>query len=121
MDANHKLSRRDLIKGIVAGAVVGGIAGLVGGLGIEAQAAEAFKLIDEQKDFSAKALGYFSDGTKTQRKDPREKCFNCKQYKKVGVVDKVEVGKCSLLAKGLVKETGWCRSYVKDEAIYKKS
>lgn len=121
---NGKLHRRKVLKGLLAGAVatgVGGVAGAVGGLGFYANAAEAIKLIDEQKDYSAKALGFFHDGTKTKRKDPKERCGTCKQFKKTAVVDSVNVGKCSLLAKGLVKETGWCRSYVKDETLYKKS
>ena len=88
----------------------------------ETNAAEAVKLIDEQKDFSARALGFHHDGGKNpDRKDPKQKCGTCKQYKKVTVVDGVDVGKCGLLAKGLVKETGWCRSYLKDEALYKKA
>jgi hypothetical protein len=66
----------------------------------EAQASEKteLKLIDEQKDFSARALGFKHDGAKTERKDPKERCGNCKQFKKAGVVDGVDVGKCSLLA-----------------------
>ncbi|HVO92952.1 MAG TPA: high-potential iron-sulfur protein, partial [Terriglobales bacterium] len=80
------------------------------------------KLIDEQKDFSARALGFHHDGGKNpDRKDAKQRCENCKQYKKVAVMDGVDVGKCSLLAKGLVKSTGWCRSYLKDEALYKKA
>jgi len=124
MDRNDKLSRREVLKRIVASTVVGGIAGVtgvVGSLCSEAQAAEAVKLIDEQKDYSARALGFFHDGSKTKRNDPKEKCGNCKQFKKAALVDGVEVGKCSLLAKGLVKSSGWCRSYLKDEALYKKS
>jgi hypothetical protein len=66
----------------------------------QADAAEAMKLIDEQKDFSARALGYAHDGKKTKRTDPKEHCGNCKQYKKTGVVDGAEVGKCSLPCQG---------------------
>lgn len=124
MNENGKLNRRKALKRLIAGAVStssAGIAGVIGGLGTQASAAEAIKLIDEQKDYSAKALGFFHDGAKTKRKDAKEKCGNCKQYKKTAVVDGVNAGKCSLLAKGLVKETGWCRSYVKDEALYRKS
>lgn len=124
MDDNTKMDRREVLKGLLAGAVVTGVAGVaavVGDFGAEVSAAEAIKLIDEQKDFSAKALGFFHDGKKTKRTDAKESCGNCKQYKKTAVVDGVNVGKCSLLAKGLVKETGWCRSYVKDEVLYKKS
>ncbi|HTN71607.1 MAG TPA: high-potential iron-sulfur protein, partial [Methylomirabilota bacterium] len=114
MDLKEKLTRRDVLKSIVAGAVVTGIAGVaevVGNLASEGNAAEALKLIDEQKDFSAKALGFHHEGGKNpDRKDPKERCGNCKQFKKVSVMDGVAVGKCSLLAKGLVKETGWCRS-----------
>jgi hypothetical protein len=124
MHANEKFTRRDVLKNVVAGAVAAGIAGFVGRTGFlptEAKAAEALKLIDEQKDFSAKALGFHHDGGKTKRTDPKERCGTCKQFKKAGVVDGVDVGKCSLLAKGLVKSTGWCRSYLKDEALYKKA
>ena len=126
MNSDKKYARREVIKTLLTGAVttgLGSVARMAGNLGSEAQAAEKvdLKLIDEQKDFSAKALGFFHEGSKTARKDPREHCSNCKQYKKVGVVDGVDVGKCSLLAKGLVKSTGWCKSYLKDPALYSKS
>jgi hypothetical protein len=117
------MGRRQIIKALAAGAVVTGLNGLASGgkyLGLEADAAEPVKLIDEQKDYSARALGFAHDGNKTKRTDPKEKCSNCKQYKKASVVDGAEVGKCSLLAKGLVKSTGWCRSYLKDPALYGK-
>ena len=126
MNSDKKYARREVIKTLLAGVITTGLGTVVrmaGNLGSEAQAAEKvdLKLIDEQKDFSAKALGFFHDGNKTARKDPRERCSNCKQYKKVGMVDGAEVGKCSLLAKGLVKSTGWCKSYLKDPALYSKS
>jgi hypothetical protein len=117
------MGRRQIIKALAAGAVVAGLDGIAsvsGRFGLQADAAEALKLIDEQKDYSARALGFAHDGNKTKRTDPKERCGNCKQYKKTGVVDGVEVGKCSLLAKGLVKSTGWCRSYLKDPALYGK-
>jgi hypothetical protein len=124
MHANEKFTRRDALKTIVAGAVAAGITGFAGRVGFlvtKTNAAEALKLIDEQKDFSAKALGFSHDGSKTKRTDPKERCGTCKQFKKAAVLDGVDVGKCSLLAKGLVKSTGWCRSYVKDEVLYKKA
>jgi hypothetical protein len=123
MERKESLNRRALIKSLMAGAIVAGLSGVesIGNrLVSEADAAEAIKLIDEQKDFSAKALGFAHDGSKTKRTDPKEHCGNCKQYKKTGMVDGAEVGKCSLLAKGLVKSTGWCRSYLKDPALYGK-
>ena len=116
MNADQTLNRRGVLKRIVVGAMVAGMdrfAGVPILLDSQADAAEALKLIDEQKDYSARALGFKHDGAQTQRKDPKERCDNCKQYKKVGVVDGVAVGKCSLLAKGLVKSTGWCKSYRK--------
>ena len=126
MHWNEQYTRRNLIRALLVGAVTVGlrsVASLARNMGSDAEAAEKvdLKLIDEQKDFSAKALGFFHDGNKTARKDPREHCSNCKQYKKVGVVDGIDVGKCSLLAKGLVKSTGWCKSYLKDPALYSKS
>jgi hypothetical protein len=123
MKLDDSMGRRQIIKALAAGAVVAGldgVAGLSSRFGLQADAAEALKLIDEQKDYSARALGFAHDGTKTKRTDPKEKCSNCKQYKKTGAVDGAEVGKCSLLAKGLVKHSGWCRSYVKDPTLYGK-
>jgi hypothetical protein len=125
MDAKGTLYRRDVLKRIVVGAMVAGmdrVAGMAVSLDSQARAAESLKLIDEQKDFSARALGFHHDGAKSpDRKDPKEHCGNCKQFKKAGVVDGVDVGKCSLLAKGLVKSTGWCKQYLKDPALYSKS
>lgn len=124
MDMNDRISRRELLRGVFAGAFVSSIAGIIElarTVDSEVYAAEAVKLIDEQKDYSARALGFFHDGSKTKRTDAKERCGTCKQFKKVAVVDGVEVGKCSLLAKGLVKQTGWCRSYLKDETLYKKA
>jgi hypothetical protein len=125
MNADETLNRRGVLKRIVVGAMVAGmdrVAGVATLLDSQANAAEALKLIDEQKDFSARALGFHHDGAKSpDRKDPKERCGNCKQFKKAGVVDGVDVGKCSLLAKGVVKSTGWCKSYLKDPALYSKS
>jgi hypothetical protein len=124
MNADETINRRGVLKCIVVGAMVAGVDrvwGVANLLDTRANAAEALKLIDEQKDFSARALGFKHDGTQTQRKDPKERCDNCKQYKKVGVVVDVALGKCSLLTKGLVKSTGWCKSYLKDPALYSKS
>jgi hypothetical protein len=121
MNAGEILNRRGVLKRIVVGAMVAGMDRVAGVLDSQARAAEAPKLIDEQKDFSARALGFHHDGAKSpDRKDPKEHCGNCKQFKKAGVVDGVDVGKCSLLAKGLVKSTGWCKSYLKDPALYGK-
>jgi len=122
MDPDEKFTRRDLLKTVITSALVAGVGGIAETLGSHVNAAEAIKLIDEQKDFSAKALGFHHEGGKNlDRKDPKERCGNCKQFKKVTVMNGVAVGKCSLLAKGLVKETGWCRSYLKDEVLYKKA
>jgi hypothetical protein len=124
MNEQNEFNRRAVIKTLVAGAVVSGLAcvlSIVDGSYSRSNAADALKLIDEQKDFSARALGFAHDGGKTKRTDPKERCGTCKQFKKVAVLDGVDVGKCSLLAKGLVKSTGWCRSYLKDEALYKKA
>jgi hypothetical protein len=123
MEPTELAGRRHIIKTLLAGAVDTGLNALASGgkyLGLQANAAEPVKLIDEQKDYSAKALGFAHDGSKTKRTDPKENCGNCKQYKKASVVDGVEAGKCSLLAKGLVKSTGWCRSYLKDPVLYGK-
>ena len=64
MHSDKKYTRRDVIRTLLAGAVTIGlesVARLVGNLGSDALAAEKveLKLIDEQKDFSAKALGFF--------------------------------------------------------------
>jgi hypothetical protein len=123
MKLEDSLGRRQIVRVLAAGAVAAGLNGTASVsryLGLEAGAAEAIKLIDEQKDYSARALGFKHDGAQTQRKDPKENCGNCKQYKKTSVVGGAEVGKCSLLAKGLVKSTGWCKSYLKDPALYGK-
>ena len=121
-DQNLNSGRRDLIKRLLLGILATGLGTLPCRFNPTANAAAAaLKLIDEQKDISAKALGYRHDGSKTQRKDPKEHCGTCKQYEKFGVINGEEVGKCSLLAKGLVKEEGWCRSYLKDEVLYKQS
>ena len=75
MNSDKKYARREVIKNVLAGVFtigLGPVVRIAGNLGSEALAAEKveLKLIDEQKDFSAKALGFFHDGNKTARKDP---------------------------------------------------
>lgn len=114
-------NRRRVLKALLAGVLLA--SSIVRDLFAQApaKAAAVLKLIDERKDYSAKAIGYRHDGAKTTRKDPKEHCGTCKQYKKVGLIDREEVGSCSLLKNGLVKEEGWCRSYLKDEALYRQN
>ena len=64
MNSDKKYARREVIKNVLAEVFtigLGPVVRMVENLGSEALAAEKveLKLIDEQKDFSAKALGFF--------------------------------------------------------------
>lgn len=115
MDANEtKLTRRSFFKiGILfAGAV---------GFGRKLVAAAKTKL--SESDPTAQALGYKNDASKADvAKFPTAKnavkeghvCKNCTFYK----ADPKEKGwgDCTLFAKNLVAEGGWCMSFAKKKA-----
>jgi hypothetical protein len=118
------MNRRDLVKqglGLLIAAPVGLSA--LKALGNPA-AAGALKLVDPATDPLAKALGYIHDAkaaAKTDRKDKvigakthkgdSQLCSNCALYAKTGNIGADEVGKCTMIASGVVKANGWCKSW----------
>lgn len=61
-----------------------------------------------------KALKYVHDASKAKdRKDLKAICKNCSFYKPEGKLGSDDIGKCQLFAKGVVKASGWCTSWVK--------
>lgn len=123
---DSKMDRRELIKkGVtLAGVVIGGGALLNPILALgEATPPpkKVFKLIDEQKNVTAKSLKFTHDGAKNPaRKVDYANCGNCQMYRPKGEVDGVEVGSCNMLGGGYVKVTGWCTSWARDPKKLKK-
>ena len=84
-----------------------------------AKAAE-LKLIAET-DPVASALKYKHDASKAKERNKermgiaadKQNCANCMLYTKKGEIDGKEVGKCTMLAAGMVTATGWCNSWSK--------
>lgn len=81
------------------------LAGLGLGLGAAPVSAQDATLVTDIPDnaVTVKAVGYVNEGVK-----PSQSCKSCMLYQP-GPDGR---GKCSLFAKGVVKETGWCASWV---------
>lgn len=121
---DRKICRRELIKlgtnlcGIfTASSVFSNVASALG----ETPAKKPLKIIDPEKNITAKSLRYTHDGAKnTLRKVDYALCGNCQLYKKKDSVDGVDVGSCQMIPGGYVKASGWCTSYVRDPKAFKK-
>jgi hypothetical protein len=117
------LSRRELLRnglGMLVAAPVGlsAITALA-----QAPKAGALTLVDPTKDPLSKALGYVHNAAdaKAERKDKAiggkthkadtQLCSNCALYVKTGAIEGAEVGKCTMIAAGMVKAGGWCKSW----------
>ena len=97
------MNRREFIKTGLASAVVLPVAGALLHAGIAS--AEAEKLISEMPEVApmVTALQYVNETTK-----PDQDCEGCQLY----TAGADGTGKCQLFAKGLVKGSGWCASWV---------
>lgn len=119
MNQFEKTSRRSFVKGMlgVASVLVTGVSMLSKQVFGETAAPQpkALKLIDEQKNTTAKTMKFMHDASKNPaRKNEAANCGNCQMYKKQGEVDGVEVGRCNMIPGGYVKVTGWCTTWVRD-------
>lgn len=86
-----------------------------------APAKKVLKLVDEMKNPTAKDLKFHHDAAQSkERTNLKAVCLNCIQYKKMGEVDGVEVGRCNMITLGYVKSTGWCKSWGPNPTVYKK-
>ena len=76
------------------------------------------KLVPDS-DPTAKALKYVHDGAKATRPDKAgvagkdQVCKGCQFYTKTGELEGKEVGKCLMIAGGMVASQGWCVSWTK--------
>jgi hypothetical protein len=95
------LSRRSLLKGSACGLVAMAGAALTSG---RLYAADELPHLSEE-DPQAVALKYKHDATKSERKDPKQFCNNCRYYKgKKGE----QWGPCDLFPGKAVNKDGWC-------------
>ena len=108
----HGISRRDLMKGALAGAVLPAL----GLIGKDARAADLTPL--EESDPTAKALGFVTDASKVDASaNPTFKagqtCGGCSQYQ--GKPTDATAG-CTIFAGRSVPAGGWCRAWVQRPA-----
>jgi len=71
-------------------------------------------------DPAAKALGYIEDATKVDKKanpnhKPEQNCGNCLQWADKN--RKAPLAKCNLFPGKLVKNSGWCKVWVKAPGV----
>jgi hypothetical protein len=101
----HKISRRDLVKGgLIAGA-------LVPALGLMAHRAEAALTPLDPNDPTAKSLGFVTDAAKVDASanptyKPGQRCATCAQYQ--GKPTEPVAG-CNIFAGHSVPAAGWCK------------
>jgi High potential iron-sulfur protein len=104
---DHRLSRRQLLRGALAGIAAAPAAALVAR---NAAAAEPLA----ESDPTAKSLGYVADAKKVDPKanpnyKPGQVCANCMQYTgKAGAAQ----GPCNIFPGKDVKAAGWCKVWV---------
>lgn len=106
---SEKLTRRSLL-----GASLLGVAGIP--VVVESAFAQAAATPLNPADPAAKALGYVEDSSKVDAKaNPMHKadqhCGNCLQW--VDKDRKAAASKCNLFPGKMVKNTGWCKVWVK--------
>lgn len=119
MSQFEKTSRRSFVKGAfgMASVLITGISLFSKQVFGEAATPKpkVLKLMDEEKNKTAKSLKFMHDGSKSpDRKNAAANCGNCQMYRKKGEVEGVEVGQCNMIPGGYVKITGWCTSWARD-------
>jgi hypothetical protein len=110
----HKISRRDVVKGgLIAGALIPAL-GLVTH---RADAAAALPALDPN-DPTAKSLGFVTDASKVDAAanptyKPGQRCATCAQYQ--GKATDATAG-CNIFAGHSVPAGGWCKVWAQKPA-----
>lgn len=99
-------SRRNLLRGSVAGAAAALLASVLPCSA--ARAADAPEVSED--DPTAKGLKYVADATKSERPDASQFCHNCRYFK--GAAD-AGAGPCDIFPGKSVKGNGWCSAWMK--------